>query len=203
MRRRPTPCVDHTGTTHAHFSAMCRAWGLTPRCVRERLAAAPPPSLEEALTKPARVPVPIVDGAGVRHPSIRAAARCWGKTHSAVLRAAKRNPDRTLSSALVRLQAVKDPRGKTFASLALLAEHWGVSAESLRRHVRSGKPMRQALAAAAARQPRKDHLGRQFRSLADMARAWGVAPPTLRRRLKDGLSMRVALTAKVEGRSAA
>lgn len=202
MRRRPAPCVDHTGTTHAHFSAMCRAWGQTPRCVRERLRAVPAPSLKEALTKPARVPVPVVDGAGVKHPSIRAAARCWGKTHSAVLRAAKRNPELTLSSALVRLQAVKDPRGKMFASLALLAEHWGVSAESLRRHIRSGKPMREALAAAAARHP-KDHLGRRYRSMADMARAWGLVPATLRRRLNDGrLSLRVALTAKVEGRSA-
>ena len=74
--RNAKPCRDHTGRDFPSFTAMARAWGLTPSMLWGRLNRKWP--LEQALTGLPGARQVCCDHTGRKFPTVAAMARAWG-----------------------------------------------------------------------------------------------------------------------------
>lgn len=151
-------CVDHQGKEWRSFAAMCRGWGRATSCVRSRLKAKPPMTLEEALTSPkaarAGIPVTMPDGKVFR--SRRQAGIAFGVSNHAIeSRIRDGMIDAEAVSRFVREKRrgpIVDHMGIQYPTVSAMCAAYGVSFQTFRyRREVAGYALSVALTASTRR----------------------------------------------------
>ena len=195
--RNAKPCRDHTGRDFPSFTAMARAWGLTPSMLWGRLNRKWP--LEQALTGLPGARQVCCDHTGRKFPTVAAMARAWGLPAAGLReRLFRKWPlDKALTVPYGRhAVAVADPEsGVICSSAAELARGYGIKPLVMQARIRKGMTGAALVFPGDLRMASaRDHTGREFPSLAAMARAWGQPYKRFERRLASGWDIERALT---------
>ena len=94
-----------------------------------------------------------------------------------------------------------DHTGRSFPSIAAMADAYRIPAKALRSRLRYGWPLERALTTpSGAGYVCHDHLGRRFPSQRAMARAWGISETIVEQRIHAGWPLERVLTCPVSPR---
>lgn len=89
-----------------------------------------------------------------------------------------------------------DHEGNSFKSIQAMADHWSISAPTLKDRLRRGMSIEQALTEPLRVVVAKDHLGQTFESLRAMCEHWGVDYNVFRDRRLKGWPLEECLTGR-------
>ena len=139
-------CRDHTGRDFTSITAMAEAWGLPADTVAGRLRKGWPP--ERALTTPfhgkfRRIADP---ESGYVYPSIAECARATGLNIATIfLRRRGARADLAGYAGRMNCTPARDHRGREYASIAAMADAWGLSRHTVYARLLRDWPLERAL----------------------------------------------------------
>lgn len=145
----------------------------------------------------------ITDHQGRKFKSCTEMCEFWGvdlENYTCRVHSLKWSKERALTTPVknrIRLKLpTVDHQGRAFESFEQLARSYAMCPDTLKRRLKSGLSLEQALTTPARRGQHvhcKDHLGNVYYTFTDMCKVWGVNYYTFIARLNKGLSIEECL----------